>query len=98
MSLVLLLVEACLDSHFGEKGLEVLVHLIGGFNVGLVDSLLLVLFADLNCQFEDFPCEVLEDSGQSDGRFLGHLRSVGAGLEVGGDSSHWEDESCSGGS
>jgi hypothetical protein len=60
-------VEGSLDAHSLEEVFEVLVHLVGRFDVGLDDSLSLVFFADLDGQFEDLSGEVLEDCGEADG-------------------------------
>ncbi len=89
-------VEGSLNAHSLEEIFEVLVHLVGRLNVGLVQSLFLIFFADLDGQFEDLSSEILEDCGEAYGCLFRDGWSVGSVLEVAGYSSDWENESSLG--
>ena len=46
-------VDTGLDAHLKEEVFEVFIHLISGLDVRLVDSRLVIFFADLNGQLKD---------------------------------------------
>lgn len=93
-----MVVDTGLDAHLLEEVFEVFIHLIGSFDVLLVDSLLLVLLANLYSQFKDFSCEIFQDAGQSDSSFLRDIWGIGTLFKVGSYSAYREDQASSGGS